>query len=450
MGNRIAKHVLTSANVEESVTYYVRDAQGNIMSTYVKTAPSSILSYKVEERHLYGSSRLGIYGEQSEMIGATVSTTYFNHLLGKRSFEGVNHLGNVLTVFSDRKFPQNSGGTVSGFKAELFTSQDYYPFGMLMPGRNFTSENYRFGFNGKETDNQVKGTGAQYDYGFRIYDSRLGKFLSIDPLFQTYPFYTPYQFSGNNPILFIDVDGLERVIKSKSKNQWKCFNSWDIKNSIPRHNLSWDLWKKKPSYKLKPLVDSENSIEPEEKYLERENIQPLKVEGVGIIEIPNNDETLKNKVPNPTLVLPDDVGYTMTFENHEIPPGHNFNFNESIPFKGSSDAFADPQRMKEALSPLANFLNSNPQAQVFVVGNLSAADLPAGHGPEVLNAPRHLNGDPNHTARDVMNARAQAIQNYLIENLGVNPTQIIFGPGNNRTDRATPTTTFQIRNRSNQ
>jgi hypothetical protein len=38
MGNRIAKHVLTSANVEESVTYYVRDAQGNIMSTYVKTA----------------------------------------------------------------------------------------------------------------------------------------------------------------------------------------------------------------------------------------------------------------------------------------------------------------------------------------------------------------------------------------------------------------------------
>jgi RHS repeat-associated protein len=218
MGNRIAKHVLTSANVEESVTYYVRDAQGNIMSTYVKTAPGSILSYKVEERHLYGSSRLGIYGEQSEMIGATVSTTYFNHLLGKRSFEGVNHLGNVLTVFSDRKFPQNSGGDVSGFKAELFTSQDYYPFGMVMPGRSFSSDSYRYGFNGKETDNEVKGVGTQYDYGFRIYDPRLGKFLSVDPLSNSFPWYTPYQFAGNKPIAAVDLDGLEEWIVYNNTN----------------------------------------------------------------------------------------------------------------------------------------------------------------------------------------------------------------------------------------
>ncbi len=42
--------------------------------------------------------------------------------------------------------------------------------------------NYRFGFNGKENDNEVKGTGNQIDYGERIYDPRLGRFLSIDPL----------------------------------------------------------------------------------------------------------------------------------------------------------------------------------------------------------------------------------------------------------------------------
>jgi hypothetical protein len=43
----------------------------------------------------------------------------------------------------------------------------------------------------------------------RIYDSRLGKFLSVDPLAKSYPFYTPYSFAGNKPIRFIDLDGAE-------------------------------------------------------------------------------------------------------------------------------------------------------------------------------------------------------------------------------------------------
>lgn len=68
---------------------------------------------------------------------------------------------------------------------------------------------YRYGFNGKENDNEVKGTGNQQDYGMRIYDPRIGKFLSVDPLASSYPFYTPYQFAGNMPIKYIDLDGLE-------------------------------------------------------------------------------------------------------------------------------------------------------------------------------------------------------------------------------------------------
>jgi RHS repeat-associated protein len=56
----------------------------------------------------------------------------------------------------------------------------------------------------------VKGEGNQYDYGFRIYDPRLGRFLSIDPLTKKYPELTPYQFASNSPIENIDLDGLER------------------------------------------------------------------------------------------------------------------------------------------------------------------------------------------------------------------------------------------------
>src|SRR5439155_17228196 len=91
-------------------------------------------------------------------------------------------------------------------------AQDYYPFGMLMPGRSFAQNGaYRYGFNGKENDNEVKGEGNQQDYGMRIYDPRVGRFLSVDPITSQYPELTPYQFASNRPIDGIDQDGLEHI-----------------------------------------------------------------------------------------------------------------------------------------------------------------------------------------------------------------------------------------------
>lgn len=79
-----------------------------------------------------------------------------------------------------------------------------------MPGRKFSySSNYRFGFNGKEKSDEVYGEGNVYDYGFRIYSPRVARFLSVDPLTNSYPWYTPYQFAGNSPVFAIDLDGLE-------------------------------------------------------------------------------------------------------------------------------------------------------------------------------------------------------------------------------------------------
>jgi hypothetical protein len=50
---------------------------------------------------------------------------------------------------------------------------------------------------------------TQYDYGFRIYNPSIGKFLSVDPLTRDYAMLTPYQFASNTPIWAIDLDGLE-------------------------------------------------------------------------------------------------------------------------------------------------------------------------------------------------------------------------------------------------
>lgn len=82
---------------------------------------------------------------------------------------------------------------------------------MLMPGRSFGSENSRFGFNGKENDNEIKGSGCWQDYGFRHYDPRISRFISTDPIAREYPFLSAYQFASNTPIKAIDFDGLEAV-----------------------------------------------------------------------------------------------------------------------------------------------------------------------------------------------------------------------------------------------
>jgi RHS repeat-associated protein len=78
---------------------------------------------------------------------------------------------------------------------------------------NYTSS-YRYGFNGKENDRETVSTGeGTQDYGMRIYNPALGKFLSVDPLTKEYPYYTPYQFAGNKPIAAIDLDGEEESIR---------------------------------------------------------------------------------------------------------------------------------------------------------------------------------------------------------------------------------------------
>ncbi|MBA3900099.1 MAG: RHS repeat-associated core domain-containing protein [Bacteroidetes bacterium] len=68
---------------------------------------------------------------------------------------------------------------------------------------------YLYGFNGMEKDDEVKGGGNSYDFGARVYDPRLGRWLSMDPLQAKFPELSPYNFVTNNPIVLIDPDGNE-------------------------------------------------------------------------------------------------------------------------------------------------------------------------------------------------------------------------------------------------
>ncbi|MET0637786.1 MAG: RHS repeat-associated core domain-containing protein [Chitinophagaceae bacterium] len=223
MGNRIIK-TQYRASGDPTWSFYVRDAQGNVMAEYEKTAPIAGGPLYLKRHHLYGSSRIGLIARNQNTNLEKYSSQNMNLLgqsflssfeRGDKTYELGNHLGNVLVTVTDKKTgvdiaPQD--GIIESYNADVVTANDYYPFGMQMPGRDYNAlgaADSKYGFNRKENDDHVNGEGNQQDYGMRIYDPRMGRFLSVDPLTKTYPWYTPYQFAGNKPIWATDVDGLE-------------------------------------------------------------------------------------------------------------------------------------------------------------------------------------------------------------------------------------------------
>ncbi len=195
-------------------TYYVHDAQGNIISIYEKNTAhvvSAFSNHLVQtEVPIYGSGRLGVSTLNTDMTASStpvlINPTFANRYLKQKQYELANHLGNVLSTISDRKMRSTSG---TPYEAEILTSQDYYPFGMIMPGRFYNAEKYRFGFNGKENDNEVNGLANSLDFGNRIYEPRIARWLSVDPSQKKHPNISPYASFEDNPIYFKDPDGLD-------------------------------------------------------------------------------------------------------------------------------------------------------------------------------------------------------------------------------------------------
>ena len=81
------------------------------------------------------------------------------------------------------------------FYPDVVAYNDYYPFGMLQPTRHAQGLNYRYGFQGQEKDDEVKGEGNSLNYKFRMHDPRVGRFFAVDPLAPDYPHNSPYAFS---------------------------------------------------------------------------------------------------------------------------------------------------------------------------------------------------------------------------------------------------------------
>ena len=137
---------------------------------------------------------------------------------GRKVYKFSNHLGNVLVTLSDfvSGTDTDNDGIANYYEAIVVSATDYYPFGSAMPGRSVAPNEYRYGFNGKENDREW-GTGLIQDYGFRLYNPAIAKFLSVDPLAGQTPNWSPYAFCNNNPLYYIDPTGMSAESHSTDK-----------------------------------------------------------------------------------------------------------------------------------------------------------------------------------------------------------------------------------------
>jgi len=173
------------------------------------------VSLLLNERPVYGSSRLGSYGKELQLRNADAAVEPGAGPVQPVDvhYELTDHLGNVTTVVTGRLLDGAGGGTLK--QAELVSAQGYEAFGSLLPGRNYSSGSYRFGFNGQEKDDEVFGaTGTSYTADFWQYDSRTGRRWNIDPVVK--PHESSYLAFSGNPIYFADPNGANAWHPEKS------------------------------------------------------------------------------------------------------------------------------------------------------------------------------------------------------------------------------------------
>jgi RHS repeat-associated protein len=170
-GQRIKKESYNTASPYELINtdYYILDLSGNAMAIYSQPKNNAIVQTDLP---IFGLSRLGVYNRAS----------------ATSSYEITDHLGNVRAVIEKEN---NNSVKIKSFA-------DYYPFGELLPNRN--SLNYRYAFQGQELDGE---TGMEA-FQLRLWDGRIGRWLSPDPMGQ---YASPYLGMGNNPISLTDPTG---------------------------------------------------------------------------------------------------------------------------------------------------------------------------------------------------------------------------------------------------
>jgi RHS repeat-associated protein len=94
---------------------------------------------------------------------------------------------------------------------------------------------YRYFFNGQEADNEVCGEGTLHAFEYRMHDTRIGRFWSVDPLAGKFPWNSPYAFAENSPIGYLEFEGLEKVLFGSKVENFTGMTKEQVKTTLKKY-----------------------------------------------------------------------------------------------------------------------------------------------------------------------------------------------------------------------
>ncbi|UOB16292.1 RHS repeat domain-containing protein [Abyssalbus ytuae] len=185
------------------------------------TDGSSVIYIGYTGNYIYENGSLKMFFHPEGYFDVT-DTPPSGELEGVYVYQYKDHLGNIRLSYSD-----SDGNGIISAQTEIVEENNYYPFGLTHQGYNNSvsslgnavAKKYMFG--GKEyQDKNIGGNQLNwYDVSARNYDPALGRWMNLDPLAEQMRRYSPYNYAFDNPIYFIDPDGM--LSKSFLDELWK-------------------------------------------------------------------------------------------------------------------------------------------------------------------------------------------------------------------------------------
>lgn len=209
-------------NGSTATNEYVYDPNGNLLtdlnsgitsniSYNYLNLPEQIVKTGTTLKYTYDATGLKL---KRKLIGTIDSTEYVN---------GIQYSGGLIDFIQTEEGRAVKNGTTYLYRYNLndhlgnlrvevdasgnaIQEESYYPFGLsqVLPGNSDPSGKNKYQYNGKEFQSETN----WYDYGARFYDPTLGKWHSIDPLTEITKNWSPYVYTNNNPVKFIDPNGM--------------------------------------------------------------------------------------------------------------------------------------------------------------------------------------------------------------------------------------------------
>ncbi len=192
----------TSIDIKNGNIAYIYDATGGKMQ---KTVGSSVTTYA--GNFVYEDNALQFFNHAEGYVSPGAVEGEYNYI-----YQFKDHLGNIRLSYADGNGDGDIDVTSDPLTTEIVAENNYYPFGLKHKGYNqdvstlgnSVAQRYKFG--GKELEEgQDLNT---YDFGARNYDPALGRWMNIDPLAEQMRRHSPYNYAFNNPVFFIDPDGM--------------------------------------------------------------------------------------------------------------------------------------------------------------------------------------------------------------------------------------------------